>query len=264
MSVNILVDANSYSYKSWSEYGEIKLHELKISTKWKNEIFNELFEEPDFEDIQKSILLDSKNNLMFPFPDLLFSAFNYTNYDKVKVVILGQDPYHGTELNNKEISVPQAMGLSFSVPFNMPVPSSLKNIYLNLKNNNHITKIPTHGNLQSWAYQGCLMMNTSLTVNYHQPNCHSKIWTNFTDKIIQKLSSDKENLVFVLWGSPALQKLKLIDKNKHKIIISSHPSGLSCRTKLKEYPAFNDCDHFGEINKYLKKIGSDQIMWNTL
>lgn len=259
-----LVNADSYLYKSWTDTKLLKLSELKIPKKWKEHVFNELFADPSFEDLNESIIEESKTNLMFPYPELLFSAFNWTDYDNVKVVILGQDPYHGMESNQKKDLIPQAMGLSFSVPYNTQIPSSLKNIYENLKKYNHIKDIPKSGNLQSWAYQGCLMMNTSLTVNLHQPNCHSKIWFDFTNKIIQKLSDEKENLVFVLWGSPALQKIKLIDKSKHKILISSHPSGLSCRTKLREHPAFNDFDHFGEINKYLKQTGSEQIMWDII
>ena len=260
----ILIDANCYPFKSWTDYGkDVEINNLKLANSWRDELFDELFAEPAFKQIHTSILADSKDNLVFPYPDLLFSAFNYTSYDNTKVVILGQDPYHGMELNKDQELIPQAMGLSFSVPYNMAIPSSLKNIYNNLNKYGHLVenKIPTHGNLQSWANQGCLMLNTALTVKYHSPNCHAGVWSGFTDKIIRKLSDDKEDLVFVLWGAPALKKLKLIDESKHKVIVSSHPSGLSYKTKLREYSSFFEFDHFGEINKHLKKNGLEQILF---
>ena len=122
--------------------------------------------------------------------------------------------------------IPNAMGLSFSVQYDNPIPSSLKNIYANLNKFGHFydNKIPNHGNLRSWATQGCLMLNTSLTVKQGKPNSQSFYWTNITDNIIEHLSNNKQNLVFVLWGAHALAKKKLIDETKHKIFVSSHPS----------------------------------------
>ena len=199
---------------------------------------------------------------IYPYPNLLFNAFILTPLSNVKVVILGQDPYHCNEIHHDKI-IPQAMGLSFSVPKGMKIPSSLQNIYKNLLKYKHIEIKPNHGNLSFWAYQGCLMLNTSLTVQHSYPNSHSKYWLPFTDKIIKYISNKLNNIVFVLWGNPALNKLNLIDQNKHKIIISSHPSGLSYNKKLKNYDSFENTDHFGEINKYLKEKNKKQIIWQV-
>jgi uracil-DNA glycosylase len=193
---------------------------------------------------------------IFPYPDLVFSAFNYTKYDDVKVVIVGQDPYFKLEKD-----VPQAMGLSFSVPLGTEIPSSLQNIYKNMLKFGHITEYPNHGNLQFIAYQGVLFLNTALTVIENEKNSHEDIWTSFTNSIIVKLSSEKENIVFVLWGAPAYKKYNLIDKKKHLVIVSSHPSGLSCHKPMQKYPAFNDNDHFGQINTYLKSYEKDKIIY---
>jgi uracil-DNA glycosylase len=193
---------------------------------------------------------------IFPYPEMLFSAFWYTPYDQVKVVIMGQDPYFKLEQG-----IPLAMGLSFSVATGLDIPSSLDNVYRNLLKYNHISKKPNHGNLEFWARQGCLFLNTALTVPENEKNAHEDVWSLFTDSIIAKLSSEKENIAFVLWGGPALKKLNLIDKKKHKVIISSHPSGLSYKTPLKNYPAFADNDHFGQINNFLIEKGKQKIIY---
>ena len=131
-----------------------------------------------------------------------------------------------------------------------------------MKNYGHIEEIPKHGNLESWAKQGVLLLNTSLTVQHGYPNSHTMKWEKFTDAVIKYISDNKDKVVFVLWGSPALQKLTLIDKDKkHKIIVSSHPSGLSCHKPLRQYPAFMNYDHFGEINDYLKENKKKTIKW---
>ena len=130
-------------------------------------------------------------------------------------------------------------------------------IYKNLLKYGHIEKIPEHGCLDYWAYQGCLMLNTSLTVIDGEKNCHSNEWKWFTDKIIEEISNKLNNIVFVLWGGEAYKKIELIDLDKHHVIISSHPSGLSANKEFKSYPAFVNQDHFGIINSYLK----DKIIW---
>ncbi len=157
------------------------------------------------------------------------------------------------------------MGLSFSVPIDFEIPSSLVNIYSNLVKYNHIKEKPKSGNLENWAKQGCLLLNSSLTVldGSDNKNCHKSIWKWFTDSIIKYISNNKEHVVFVLWGSEALEKLNLIDLDKHDAVISSHPSGLSANKKLKTYSAFNDVDHFGTINNMLEKWNMKTINWNV-
>jgi uracil-DNA glycosylase len=180
--------------------------------------------------------------------------------EKTRVVILGQDPYFNYELHDGE-KIPQAMGLSFSVPDGFKIPSSLVNIYKNLKKYNHMDIIPTHGNLTNWANQGCLMLNTSLTVKDGEKNCHQHIWNWFTNQIIEYISLNIDHVVFILWGGNAYEKVELIDKTKHMMIISSHPSGLSANKPMKEFPAFFNEDCFGKTNEQLKKWGYEEIDW---
>ena len=195
---------------------------------------------------------------IFPYPDLLFNALNMTPLNKIKVVILGQDPYHSIS------EIPQAMGLSFSVPKGVEVPSSLKNIYNNMVKYNHIKKKPTHGNLTSLSYQGVLLLNTTLTVQKGCPNGHLQKWHTFTDDLIKYISDNTNNVVFLLWGKPAYEKHTLIDESKHKIIVSSHPSGLSCSTKFRNFECFNNTDHFGNSNKYLEEHNKSAIIYELI
>ena len=185
-----------------------------------------------------------------------FDKIKNNNNIYPKVVIIGQDCYHGFLRNMK----PQACGLAFSVEGNgKEIPSSLLNIFKNMIKFNHINSIPD-GNLDYLAEQGVLLLNTSLTVQKHKPNSHSNIWKGFTDDIISYISDNSTSTIFVLWGNHSLMKQKLIDNKKHKLIISSHPSGLSCNKRLKDYPSFVENDHFGKINSYLKE--SDKIIFD--
>lgn len=254
-----MLSLENYDIINWVDHSnKVDLDkDLRIKKSWSKLIRGEM-KKDYFKEINK--VLDkrrAKNVKVFPYPSLVFNAFNTTPLYRTKVVILGQDPYF-----NMREGIPEAMGLSFSVPVGIPVPSSLKNIYKNLKKFNHIEKIPTHGNLTKWAKQGCLMLNTSLTVEHKNKNCHEEYWKPFSDNIIKYLSKNKENLVFVLWGAPALKKYRLIDSTKHEILISSHPSGLSCNKRLRSYSSFNEQDHFGLINKHLKRHKKKQIDWN--
>ncbi len=253
-----MLSLNNYNKKPFAE-NNIDITKLKIHKSWKA-----LFED----DINQKLLQkvnvflnkqEVKSNI-FPHPDLLFNAFNKTHFDKIKVVILGQDPYHNC-INHNGKNVPQAMGLSFSIPTSVKIPSSLKNIYKNQLKYKHISKMPKDGNLEGWAKQGCLLLNTSLTVKKSTPNSHTRMWTPFTDNVIKYISDNCDNIVFVLWGGPALKKEGIIDSDKHKVIISSHPSGLSCNKTLRGNPAFLDRDCFGEINEYLKENGKKEIKW---
>ena len=258
-----LLRTQNYPHKSWAEKydqnNKIKLSELHVNSSWE-ELFDQE-QNKEYWDRIENILTKCLKVNVYPYPDLVFNAFNATSLDDIKVVILGQDPYHKNEMYKGKI-IPQAMGLSFSIPVNVPIPSSLKNIYKNQKKFGHITtENQGHGNLIGWAYQGCMMLNTSLTVQHGHPYSHVKFWEPFTDEVIKFISDKCNNVMFVLWGAPALKKLHLIDHNKHKTSISSHPSGLSCNNRLRQYDSFMNTDHFGTINKYLKKHGKTEIVW---
>ena len=155
------------------------------------------------------------------------------------------------------------MGLAFSVQPSIPLPSSLKNIFNNMKKFGHIKNIPTNGDLTYLAKQGCLLINSALTVFEKKANSHSKLWQWFTDYIIEYLSDNYENLIFVLWGAFAYKKNKFINTDKHKIIVSSHPSGLSYNKPMKSFPAFSDNDHFGQINEYLEKFNKPKLIYEN-
>jgi uracil-DNA glycosylase len=201
-------------------------------------------------------------NLLYPYPDLLFNFMMMTDLDKLKAVIIGQDPYF-KHVVHKTRMAPQAMGLSFSVPYGQAIPSSLQSIFSNMLKFGHIKNKPSHGNLEMWAFQGCLMLNTSLTVIDNQINCHQKIWKKFTDELIKFISEYSDHVVFVLWGAEALSKSIMINLEKHDVTISSHPSGRSAAKPLRSYPAFNDFDTAGEVNRILKKWKKAPIMWQT-
>jgi len=253
-----MLSITKYPYKSWEDtYPDSKVILMpNVQLDWEP-LFVKLVTDARFEKIEKTLSADlQKNKKIYPYPDLIFSAFNYCSLEDTKVVIIGQDPYFKSEKG-----FPQAMGLSFSVPMGISVPSSLDNIYKNMIKYGIIYKHPGHGNLELWAYQGCLLLNTALTVLDNEKNVHSALWKWFTDEIIKYISDSKTNVVFVLWGSNAKDKLSLINNFKHEVIISSHPSGLSVHTPLGKYPAFENNDHFGKINAYLKKTGQKEIVF---
>ena len=265
---DLLINIKNYSYKTWGEKypdHKVSLKELPTHHSW-NDFFKKKYNKPYFKKIESNLSYCLKKTdgkiKIYPYPDLVFKAFNITPLDKVKVVLLGQDPYFKSILYNNKL-IPQAMGLSFSVPYGIPIPSSLNNIYRNLVKYNHIINMPMHGDLEFWAYQGCLMLNTSLTVQHGHKNSHVKYWTPFTDKLIKYISNNCKNIIFVLWGAQALDKIKFINCKNHKVIISSHPSGLSYNKPLRHYSPFIDQDHFGIINKYLKKHGKQEIIWQV-
>lgn len=263
------LNKNNYKIKSWSEKYptyDVNLGNLKIHSSW-----DEFTQTDKFKEIIVKLnkyfsyclnFTKGKVNI-FPYPDLIFNALNITPLDKIKVVILGQDPYFNSEIVDG-IMVPQAMGLSFSVPKGITIPPSLINIYNNLLKFKHIDKMPKHGNLTFWAYQGCLLLNTSLTVQEKCPNGHEEKWKDLTDTLIKYISDNTNSVVFMLWGAPALKKLPIIDKNKHKISISSHPSPMSFQNKLREYDSFMNTDHFGQANKYLSSKEKATVLWQII
>lgn len=188
----------------------------------------------------------ASGKVIYPPQSDLFSAFKETAYEDVKVVILGQDPYHGPN---------QAHGLSFSVMPGVKPPPSLKNIFLELKNDLDVP-IPSHGCLKQWANQGVLLLNTSLSVEEAKPQSHAKIgWATFTDKVMEKLNEHPEPLVFLLWGSHAKNKGALINQQKHLVLTAAHPSPLSV------YQGFSGCKHFSKANDFLISKGRKPIDW---
>lgn len=182
---------------------------------------------------------------IFPPIELRFAAFDMCSFEKMQVCILGQDPYHGQG---------QAMGLSFSVPTNMKIPPSLRNIFKELKNDLGIER--NNPDLTDWAKQGILLLNTSLSVREHCPNSHSKIWKDFGDNIIKFISDNKQDIIFILWGKASTSKSDLIDSKKHYILTASHPSPMSANRG-----GFFGCKHFSKTNEILQKLGKKEIIW---
>ena len=188
----------------------------------------------------------SRGKQIFPPGEQIFNALNTTPLDSVKVVILGQDPYHGPG---------QAHGLCFSVLPGVAVPPSLKNIFKELKADLGVP-IPSHGNLQSWAEQGVLLLNAVLTVEKAMAASHQgKGWEQFTDRVVEVVNQSKEQVVFLLWGSYAQKKGLIIDRKRHNVLQSTHPSPLSA------YRGFLGCQHFSQVNQYLEKTGQQPIDW---
>ncbi len=219
--------------------------EVQIETGWNKELSLE-FTKPYFTSIRQFLKKElGAKKIIYPPAKLIFNAFNLTPWDKVKVVVLGQDPYHNPG---------EAMGLSFSVPRGTKLPPSLKNILKEQKADLGI-ELPDHGDLSSWANQGVLLLNAMLTVEHKKAGSHKKIgWQLFTDAVIKTLSDRKENLVFLLWGNFAKGKKTLIDANKHLILESAHPSPLARN-------AFFGNHHFSKTNNYLQKHKISPINW---
>lgn len=217
----------------------------EIENKW-YEVLKTEFESPYFANIKSFLIEEKRQHIVYPPSKLIFNAFNLTPFDDVKVVILGQDPYH---------NVGQAHGLAFSVPDGIQKPPSLQNIFKELKNDLSID-IPSTGNLEKWTKEGVLLLNASLTVRANMAASHAKIgWQQFTDAAIKALSDKKENLVFILWGNYAIAKEKLIDEKRHLILKTVHPSPLSASR------GFFGCHHFSKTNEYLIDKGIKPIEW---
>lgn len=186
---------------------------------------------------------------VFPPKELVFNAFALTPAKQVKVVILGQDPYHGQG---------QAHGLCFSVQDGIKIPPSLRNIYKELCSDIEGFRMPKNGNLTLWARQGVLLLNTVMTVDEANANSHKgKGWEQFTDKVIGQISEHLEDIIFLLWGKPAQQKIKLIDTSKHHVLTSAHPSPLSA------HRGFLGCGHFSQTNDLLRKLNKEAINWQV-
>ena len=213
---------------------------------WK-EPLSPLFNDEKYKQLRSFLIDEYRNRVIYPDMHDLYNCFRFTTFQDLRVVLLGQDPYH---------NVGQAHGLCFSVQDGIPFPPSLVNIFKELKNDLGYD-VPKSGNLTKWAKEGVLLMNTSLTVREHQPNSHAKCgWSWFTDSVIKIISEQKENVVFILWGGNARSKKPLIDTKKHFIIESAHPSPLSA------YNGFFGSKPFSRTNNYLEANGLPPIDWN--
>lgn len=223
--------------------------EVAIENSWKEELKEE-FSKPYFEHIVHFLKEEKKaGKIIYPPGKQIFNAFEFTPFDKTKVVILGQDPYHGPG---------QAHGLSFSVPDGVKPPPSLVNIFKELHTDLELP-IPNTGNLEKWAKQGVLLLNASLTVEANTPNSHSQVgWHIFTDEVIKHVSGDKEGVVFMLWGRFAQNKETLIDTSKHLVLKAAHPSPFSAHS------GFFGCKHFSKANAWLREKGEKQIDWSLV
>tara|TARA_R110002167_G_scaffold183258_2_gene383723 strand:- start:2137 stop:2856 length:720 start_codon:yes stop_codon:yes gene_type:complete len=218
---------------------------MNITSDWKGYLADE-FKKDYMQSLQQFLQSEKQKKTLYPDESEYFNALNTTPFSQVKVVILGQDPYHGEG---------QAHGLSFSVKPNVKIPPSLMNIYKELNMDLGITPVD-HGYLLPWAEQGVLLLNSVLTVEAKKPGSHqNKGWETFTDKIIEMINEKHEGVVFMLWGAYAQKKGRHIDREKHCVLESVHPSPLSA------YRGFLGCQHFSKANKYLTRIGKEPIKW---
>ena len=216
--------------------------DVSLEASWEENLRGEI-EEPYFAELVEKLNSEYENEVCYPSKKLIFNAFNLCPFDKVRVVVLGQDPYRGNH----------AMGLSFSVPEKIKLPLSLRNIYKEIEDDLR-NSMPKSGDLTRWAEQGVLLLNTTLTVREAKPNSHKRLkWQNFTDAAIKALNKNREHIVFMLWGNDAMRKKRLIDTERHCIIESYHPAA-GQRYKFKKHQ-FTCC------NAYLKQQGLDEIDW---
>ena len=215
-----------------------------ITQNWYN-LLKDDFDSPEYKKLEQFLTKEYKTKTIYPKPEQVFNALNLVKYKDVKVVIIGQDPYHNPN---------QAMGLSFSVPKGISLPPSLKNIYQELYEDLGIP--PSHdGDLSKWAKQGVLLLNSVLSVEQNKPASHQNFgWQTFTDNVISTISLQKKGIIFLLWGNYAKAKKKLIDSKKHFILEAAHPSPLA-------RGAFFGCRHFSKTNKILKSLHKDPIDW---
>ncbi len=219
--------------------------DLNLESDWK-EVLKEELTLPYFRLLEEKVKVKYESTTVYPEFKNIFTAFNLCSFADTKVVILGQDPYHGPG---------QAQGLSFSVPDEQKIPPSLRNIYKELQSDLG-KEIPTSGNLERWAKQGVLLLNATLTVLPGQPASHQGLgWETFTDAVIKKISEEKDHVVFLLWGKFAISKQPLIDEIKHLILTAPHPSPFSAHT------GFFGSKHFSKTNQYLKNNGMKEIEW---
>ena len=221
--------------------------QLNLSPEWQSVLAEEL-QKPYFKDLLQEVEEEYKQHICYPPKELIFSAFDYCDFSNLKLVIIGQDPYHGEG---------EANGLCFSVNDGVKIPPSLLNIYKEINFDMDYLFMPGSGNLEHWAKQGVLLLNASLTVRKDKPNSHKHLkWNFFTDAVIQKISEEKENIVFLLWGAFAQKKGSKINRNKHLVLESGHPSPMSAN----QGKWFRN-KHFSQANAYLKAHQLKEIDW---
>lgn len=221
--------------------------QINLRAEWQSILSDEI-QQSYFQDLIKTVDQEYKNHTCYPPKELIFAAFNNCSFKDLKVVIIGQDPYHGKG---------EANGLCFSVNDGVKIPPSLRNIFREMCDDLDILLFPATGNLESWAKQGVLLLNASLTVREDNPNSHKHLkWNVFTDAVIQKISDEKQNVVFLLWGNFAHKKGLKIDRNKHLVLESGHPSPMSAN----QGKWFGN-KHFSKTNKYLKSNNLKPIAW---
>ena len=215
-----------------------------ISAKWRKILKSE-FSKEYFKNLNNFLIEEDKKYSLFPEKEKIFAAINKTEFDKVKIIILGQDPYHG---------INQANGIAFSVNDEIPSPPSLKNIFKELSSD--LNKDTNNVKLNNWAKQGVLLLNSILTVRQDEPCSHQhKGWEIFTDKIVEILANKRQDLIFIIWGAKAKEKIKSINLSNHYVLESSHPSPLS------SYRGFFGCRHFSKSNKILRSLNKKEIQW---
>ena len=220
---------------------------LQLNSSWQTILSDEIAK-PYFNNLMVEVEQEYQNGICYPPKELIFSAFNHCRFEDIKVVIIGQDPYHGDG---------EANGLCFSVNDGVKIPPSLRNIFRELTDDLDTIFMPTSGNLERWAKQGVLLLNASLTVEKDKPNSHKHLkWNVFTDAVIEKISNQKEHVVFMLWGNFAQKKGLKIDRDKHFILESGHPSPMSAN----QGKWFAN-KHFSKANLYLKSKGKNEINW---
>lgn len=274
----IFADIDNYDFKTWKESfpdKKVNLRSLIFRNSW-NEFFDIVSKKTYYNGIERILsgYLVKNESTILPYAELVFNAFNVLPPHKIKVVFLGQDPYiNVTKINNKNI--PQAMGVSFSVPLNYPKPPSLTNIYKNLLDFEHVSKIPETGCLAPWIMQGCFMINSAFTTFYGKSGAHQELWKNFTNDLIKYLNDKCKNVVFLAWGKHAHNLCMNVDPTKHCIITTSHPSPFAYENQLSgltygkdrkpaTYPSFKATDHFGRTNQYLESVGKTGIIWDLI
>lgn len=278
----LLPTAATYDFPDWNTImpsRQITLRNLLINHSW-DDFFDIVQNKPYYPMIEQKLSkeLESEQQIL-PRPHMLFNAFNHIDPENIKVVIIGQDPYPGT-FSYANQDIPYATGLSFSVPIGSTVPGSLRNITANMCKYGHIDKDKTLDCLGLLAYQGCFLFNTALTTLLGKKKSHTYIWKSFTADLIEYINCHTRHVVFLVWGSDAHRLCLSIDTTKHHIITSSHPSPLSAHKTFKgkeygyvkneqlrcdkTYDSFNNTDHFGLANEYLRERKKTPILWNMI
>lgn len=264
----IYVDINKYNFKSWTKFfpdNKVNLFKLLFNTTWNNFFTkSEIIKSITGIETELGKYLSKNKQKIVPPPELVFNIFNIIDLSKIRVIILGQDPYQTDKW---------ATGCSFSTPIGTEkIPSSLHNVYNNMLKFGHVKTKPTTGCLVNWILQGCFMLNASLTTFVGISGAHKKVWIEFTKQLIAYINDNTKNCVFLSWGSDAFKMCANIDRTKHCVIYSTHPSGLGFNKTAKGFldgkqvvsPSFESTDHFGLANKYLRKNGKTEILWDLI